>query len=198
MDNQHLELATLIGSRICHDLISPIGAIDNGLELLGMADGGMGPELSLINESVTNASARIRFFRLAFGAAGSQEISAHEIQTILRDVSAGQKVSFSWKSDRAVIRSDVRAIFLAEQCLESAMPYGGDITIRPDGDHWLVVGQAKKINVDEKLWSLLGGGKAGKDILPAHVHFPLLAQHCRAEHRKIECKLSGDSISIRL
>lgn len=198
MKSENLDLATLIGSRICHDLISPIGAIDNGLELLGMAGNGMSPEMSLINESVSNASARIRFFRLAFGAAGTQEVSIHEIRSILRDVSAGQKVNFSWKSDRSVPRSDVRAIFLAEQCLETAMPYGGDITIEPEGAQWRVTGQASKFNVDEKLWSVLGGGNAPKDILPAHVHFPLLAHHCRAEERSIQCKLTGDNISIVL
>jgi histidine phosphotransferase ChpT len=64
------DLAALIGSRICHDLISPIGAIGNGVELLLMEASGKGPELSLISESVAAANARIRFFRVAFGAAG--------------------------------------------------------------------------------------------------------------------------------
>lgn len=63
MGQSNINLAALIGSRICHDLISPIGAINNGLELLGMSDTPEGPELELISESVGNASARIRFFR---------------------------------------------------------------------------------------------------------------------------------------
>lgn len=60
----NLDLPALIGSRICHDLISPIGAINNGLELLNMAGTGAapGPELELIGQSVESASARIRFF----------------------------------------------------------------------------------------------------------------------------------------
>ena len=67
--DQHIDnLAALIGSRICHDLISPIGAVTNGLELMSMA-GGTGPELELVNESAANANARIRLFRLAFGQA---------------------------------------------------------------------------------------------------------------------------------
>ncbi len=57
---QSPDLAALIGSRICHDLISPIGAIGNGLELLSMAGAG-GPEVALISDSVSNANARIRF-----------------------------------------------------------------------------------------------------------------------------------------
>ena len=60
-------LAQLVGSRICHDLISPVGAIGNGLELLAMAGGrtmpGGSAELELISDSVVQANARIRFFR---------------------------------------------------------------------------------------------------------------------------------------
>ncbi len=63
MSHTHSNLATLIGSRICHDLISPIGAIHNGLELLELS-GGMSqtPEMQLIVESCANARARVTFF----------------------------------------------------------------------------------------------------------------------------------------
>ena len=70
MSQTNVNLSALIGSRICHDLISPIGAINNGLELLGMSGNTPGPEMELIHDSVGNASARIRYFRVAFGAAG--------------------------------------------------------------------------------------------------------------------------------
>ena len=72
MGQNKLNIAALIGSRICHDLISPIGAINNGLELLEMTGTSSGPEMELISESVGNASARIRFFRIAYGAASDQ------------------------------------------------------------------------------------------------------------------------------
>src|SRR3989440_6227618 len=69
----HLELAALLCSRVCHDLISPVGAIVNGLEVL---DDNPKPEdrdfaLDLIRKSAKTASARLQFCRLAFGAAGS-------------------------------------------------------------------------------------------------------------------------------
>ena len=54
------DLTALLGSRICHDLISPIGAISNGVELLLMDNVAKGPEMTLIAESVANANARIR------------------------------------------------------------------------------------------------------------------------------------------
>jgi histidine phosphotransferase ChpT len=63
------EIAALIASRICHDLISPIGAIGNGMELMALSSGQeqSSPELDLISQSVENANARIRFFRIAYG-----------------------------------------------------------------------------------------------------------------------------------
>jgi len=59
-------LAALIGSRICHDLISPVGAVGNGLELMQMAGGKLLPEMALIEESVEAARLRILFFRIAY------------------------------------------------------------------------------------------------------------------------------------
>ncbi|WP_187292463.1 hypothetical protein [Octadecabacter antarcticus] len=52
-------LNALIGSRICHDLINPLGAIGNGIELLGLAGVAVGPEMALVSESVENATAKI-------------------------------------------------------------------------------------------------------------------------------------------
>ena len=86
MGQSNINLSALIGSRICHDLISPIGAINNGLELLDMSGRTSGPELDLIQESVGNASARIRFFRIAFGAAGDQMMGRAEVVSILKDL----------------------------------------------------------------------------------------------------------------
>ncbi|MEO1362985.1 MAG: hypothetical protein AAFU86_04320 [Pseudomonadota bacterium] len=83
MGQDNVNLAALIGSRICHDLISPIGAINNGLELLNMAGASDGPEMELISESVENASARIRFFRMAYGAASDQPVGRAEVVSIL-------------------------------------------------------------------------------------------------------------------
>jgi histidine phosphotransferase ChpT len=67
------DLTALVGSRICHDLVSPLGAIGNGVELLGLTGIAPSPEMALIVESVENANARLRFFRIAYGAAGTDQ-----------------------------------------------------------------------------------------------------------------------------
>lgn len=197
MQNTTPDLAALIGSRICHDLISPIGAINNGLELLGMSGDASGPELSLITESVENASARIRFFRLAFGAASEQPVSTQDCQSVLRDMTRSGKLRVDWTLDGPATRADVRIAFLAEQCLETAMPYGGQITISKESDGWLVYGIADKFKVDDALWSVLGDGQVASDLAPAHVHFVLLAVHSRTEGRALRSSITDGDISIR-
>ena len=88
-----LELAALISSRICHDVISPVGAIANGLEMLGEEqDESMREQtMDLIRKSATQASAKLQFARLAFGAAGSAgaEIDLRDAEKVSRDFVEG-------------------------------------------------------------------------------------------------------------
>ena len=89
MTHTPLSLATLVGSRICHDLISPVGAIGNGVELIAMGGPINTPELTLISDSVANASARIKFFRIAFGVASpEQTLGAPSVKAIVEDTYA--------------------------------------------------------------------------------------------------------------
>ena len=89
-----IHLAALIASRICHDLISPIGAIGNGVELMIMdASGASSQEMALIIESAGHANARIRYFRIAFGlCAPDQRIGRGEVAGILQDLAAGGRL----------------------------------------------------------------------------------------------------------
>ena len=96
MGDSDVNLAELIGSRICHDLISPIGAITNGLELLDMVGGTQGPEMDLISGSVGSAGARIRFFRVAFGSASDQPLGRTEVAELLKDVERAGRVRVNW------------------------------------------------------------------------------------------------------
>ena len=189
-------LAALVGSRICHDLISPVGAINNGLELLGMSNSLEGPELELISDSVNNANARIRFFRVAFGAAGEQELGRMEIASVLGDVSKGARINYNWSSQEAAARRDVRMAFLAGLCLESALPYGGTIQILRSTDGWTVTGEGRKINVDENLWASLTTDAAEVEITPALVQFALLPAAAREAGRQLSFNQSLEKISI--
>lgn len=195
MGQSNINLAALIGSRICHDLISPIGAINNGLELLGMSDARSGPELELITESVENASARIRFFRIAYGAASDQTLGRAEVVSILADATRGGRLQVAYGPLDPQPRWAVRMAFLAVQCLETSMPYGGRIEIACNAAGWRVTGHAEKQSIDPQLWNILSGGEPG-DLAPAHVQFALLhAVSCDAG-REIRTQTDADRLSI--
>ncbi|WP_295314892.1 histidine phosphotransferase family protein [Roseobacter sp.] len=197
MGTPGINLAALIGSRICHDLISPIGAINNGLELLGMSGSDGSPEMDLIQESVGNASARIRFFRIAFGAAGDQMMGRAEVIAILKDLMEGARLQVAWGPMDAQPRSSVRMAFLALLCVENAMPYGGRVEISQEAGSWLLHGRADKLNIDETLWSVLTTRDTPDDLRPAHVQFALLPIIAGDESRRVRTEISGNEIRLR-
>ena len=168
------DLNALLGSRICHDLISPLGAIGNGLELLSMSGASAAPELALITESVENANARIRFFRVAFGAASAgQGLGSAEIRGILGDVMRGARLSVDWQPEGDCPRREVRLAFLLILCLETAMPWGGRIAVTRGDGRWRLHGAAERMKVDPVLWTLLLGGDAAVELSSAQVQFAL-------------------------
>lgn len=169
------DLAALVGSRICHDLISPIGAIGNGMELLSLTGGDSSAEMALINDSVDHANARIRFFRIAFGAAGpDQMVGRAEVTAILSDLAKGGRYSYQWQPAGDARRAMVRCALLMVQCLETALPLGGSITIDHDGDTWRLVGTGRRIAVDPDLWATLTDPHSDYGHSPAQVQFALL------------------------
>ncbi|NIZ14643.1 histidine phosphotransferase family protein [Phaeobacter sp. HF9A] len=194
VDNANL--AELVGSRICHDLISPVGAINNGLELLGMSNSLDGPELELIADSVNNANARIRFFRIAFGAAGEQELGRAEVVSVLEDVSKGGRIKYNWSPQEPAARRDVRMAFLAGLCLENALPYGGSVQILRSGASWTVVGEGRKIAADPTLWSSLSPEGGAVDFTPAQVQFALLSSAAQNAGCALKVEETLEKISI--
>lgn len=199
MGEQDNNLATLIGSRICHDLISPIGAINNGLELLSMAENPpAGAEMELIGTSVDNASARIRFFRIAFGATGKQLVGQAEITSILRDLYRDSRLSFEWVPADPQPRAAVRLAFLAILCLETAMPYGGRAKVTEDQGKWTLTGTADKLNVDPALWGLLNTPTGKTSVQPAHVQFALLPNIADDENRRVKYASDDTTITIQI
>ena len=191
------DLITLLGSRICHDLISPIGAISNGVELLMMDGGTMGPEIALIAESVANANARIRFFRVAFGLSRSdQRIGKPEVQSILSDLTRGGRLGMDWRGPADLPRREVKLAFLLIQCLETAMAFGGRITIDQTEGRWTLSGIADKLKIDPELWESLSNPCAEVDITAAQVHFALIPGELAQQNRRLTAHISPTEIAL--
>ncbi len=192
-----VNLAELIGSRICHDLISPIGAITNGLELLDMVGAVQGPEMELISGSVGSAGARIRFFRVAFGSASAQPLGRTEVAELLKDVERAGRVRVNWNLTEPVPRNQVKLAFLALMCCESAMPLGGVVDISAHGTGWQVIGTADKLNIDPELWKNVATGKFPNKITPAQVQFALLPETAKAMGRRIAVETNSTRVALK-
>lgn len=141
------KLASLIASRICHDLISPVGAISNGLELMSLGGAvGTGPEMALISDSCSNANARIRLFRIAFGfATDAARVSDTECRTILEASYADSRIDVIWTATGDLPRQEVQLAFLALQCVETTIPHGGQITCGRDDGRWTLTATGPRL-----------------------------------------------------
>ncbi|MGA2493207.1 MAG: histidine phosphotransferase family protein [Roseiarcus sp.] len=133
-----MDLAALLCSRVCHDVISPVGAIVNGLEVL---EDEKDPEMravatELIKKSAASASARLQFCRLAFGAAGSlgASIDTGDAETVMRGVIPGDRTILAWNPPRQFAAKN-KVKLLLNLCLiaQSAIPRGGVISVDLSG-----------------------------------------------------------------
>jgi histidine phosphotransferase ChpT len=191
------DLAALIAARICHDLISPIGAIGNGVELMMMDDGGQSPELTLITESVANANARIRFFRVAFGSASAdQRIARAEVMSILTDVTRGGRLVYAWNSAADLSRREVQLVFLLLQCLETAMAYGGRVQVDLDEARWLITAEAPRLKVDAALWQMLGQPGTPGEVSAGQVQFALVSDAMQRQGRQLQTDIKETTIRL--
>lgn len=150
------DLAALLGSRLCHDLVSPLGAIGNGVELLEMSPDFPGlaqsPELRLISEAVGAARARIQAYRMAFGMAqGEQRIGLAELRRLLDGIAAQGRLTITLDADGDFARPEIRMLVLAVMCMESAMPWGGRVIVLRDGPQWRLVAECDRSKVDPTL-----------------------------------------------
>jgi histidine phosphotransferase ChpT len=131
-----LDLAALLCSRVCHDLISPVGAIVNGLEVL---EEDKDEEtkifaLDLIKKSAETASAKLQFCRIAFGAAGSAgaQIDLGDAEKVARGLLADDKTKIVWNLPRELMpKNRVKLLLNMLLVAVGAIPRGGTITIDP-------------------------------------------------------------------
>lgn len=125
------DLAALLCSRICHDLISPVGAINNGIELYD--EGGAEEDaLQLIRMSAVNASARLQFARIAFGAAGSagSEIDSGDAESVAKNFMQNEKANLDWQAPRLLLpKNEVKLLLNLVLIANASIPRGGDIYV---------------------------------------------------------------------
>lgn len=191
------DITALLGSRICHDLISPIGAISNGVELLLMDNVAKGPEMTLVAESVANANARIRFFRVAFGqTTKDQRIGLTEVRGILADLARGSRTMVDWNTPTDLSRRETKLAFLCMLCLESALGQGGRLAVDRGESRWTVTGTAPRLRIDPKLWEVLSNPQTEVEIGASQVQFLLVPEEVARQHRRLTVEINETEIRL--
>ncbi|WP_040677824.1 histidine phosphotransferase ChpT [Rhizobium mesoamericanum] len=181
------DLAALLCSRVCHDVISPVGAINNGLELLD--EGGADADaMDLIRTSALNASVRLKFARLAFGASGSvgASIDTGEAERAAKDFAAAEKkTEVVWSGPRAIIaKNRVKLLLNLFLVAYSSIPRGGVIEVtleNPELDaKFKIVAKGKLMRLPPKFVEISTGEI--EEAIDAHSIQPyytvLLADEC--------------------
>jgi len=129
-----LELAALISSKICHDVIGPVGAIYNGLEILDEDDDVEAKTyaLDVIRNVTQQASARLQFARFAFGASGSAgaQIELGTAEQISRGLVGQGKHKLVWRGIPGHMAKDkVKLLLNLIACAITSLPRGGEIEV---------------------------------------------------------------------
>jgi histidine phosphotransferase ChpT len=197
-----LELAALLCSRVCHDLISPVGAIVNGLEVL---DDNPKPEdrdfaLDLIRKSAKTASARLQFCRLAFGAAGSAgaQIDLGDALNMAKGHIEDGKSTIAWNLPRLLLpKNRVKLLLNMLVIAQQTIPRGGTLTVDPIGVGetmgFKVTATGLNARLPQNIADLLANSQAAG--IDAHAVQPyytrLLAEACGL---KVALKSEGEAV----
>ncbi len=194
--NMQDNLAELISSRICHDLISPVGAIGNGLELME-AMGALTPELELVGQSAHSAQAKLKFFRVAFGAAGTAMIGGPEARRVAEEMFAAGRITIGFSRGwGARERGLVKLFYLLLLCVESSLPRGGLMACTPTDSGWEIEVRDVPVSPPKELWQHVLEGHNGIDASAKTIQFSLARQAMLA--RGIKVSLEHAEARLRL
>jgi histidine phosphotransferase ChpT len=170
-----LDLAALLCSRVCHDLISPVGAVVNGIEVMeDDADEQTKTfAMDLIRKSATTASARLQFCRLAFGAAGSAgaSIDTGDAEGVARGMMEDDKVKITWSLPRVLLpKNRVKLLLNLMVLAGSTIPRGGSLTLEAIGEGDTMGFKVSSSGLNARIPAAVPGLVAGQAENPIDAH----------------------------
>lgn len=147
-----LRLSELLASKLCHDLVGPVGAVNNGMELLAEDDLLMGDEaIKLVNSSAQQAGTILQFYRLAYGASGGSVTDYGMVRDLVEKMLQHQKSDLLWPESLPVMLPAVLPKLILNLCQLGAesLPRGGKVAlaIAANGEATAANGEATDLTV---------------------------------------------------
>lgn len=177
--NIDLWVAELLVSRLCHDIVGPIGAVNNGLELMADDELGMADDaLVLATKSSAQATLLLQYFRLAYGSAGHRESGdLASLQAMAADFLAHHKATLEWQPDPSLVtmpQGTGKLILNVIALAAEALPRGGSVAmiLRPagPGTHLEVVAQGEDAGFRDEVELGLIENVPLEELTPRNVH----------------------------
>ena len=188
------EMNALLGSRICHDLISPLGAICNGVELVEMMGAAGSAEVALLSDSAAAANARIRLFRIAFGmAAPGQKIGWGELGSVIETLSS-RRMKIDWTPTTDLERCEAKLGVLLLLCAETLIPFGGTVRVEMGPRVTLEIAAERMRDAPDLLMQLIDDTAALPDA--TDLHFPLARVAAAELGRRIDLDVAEGQLRI--
>lgn len=168
-----VDLASLLCSRLCHDLMSPVGALNNGIELLGDEQD---PEmrercLELLADSARATASKLKFFRLAFGAGGGfgEEVSTAEARSALEGLLGDGKVELGWLvASEKLPKGAIKLLLNLALIAGDSLVRGGRLDVGAEGEEIAIRAEGPRIVLDPAIQdTLLNGGADGVEARTA-------------------------------
>ena len=200
-----LDLAALLCSRVCHDLISPAGAIVNGLEVLEESKDEETKTfaLSLIKRSARTATARLQFCRIAFGAAGSMtaQVDTGDAEQVARGSIEDDKYKIAWNLPRALLpKNRVKLLLNMLLVATQSIPRGGILAVDGDGVAeamtFKITARGLNARIPQAVPALLAGCPEGGTIDAHAIQTFYAGLLARSSGLAVTIEAEGDAIMV--
>ncbi len=197
-----VDLSALLSSRVCHDLINPVGAISSGLSMIDdedsdeemreMAD-------DLVRDGTKKALALLSYARLAYGAAGGlgAEIKIEDAFEVLELLYATTKATLDWQLEPAMVpKNKAKILLILAHAAAESVPRGGNVTVSPQGDGYRLEVTGQRLFLNDDIVKALSGDL--DELKPKSTPAYIASQLAKEANGQIKAENDGEKITLEL
>lgn len=196
-----ITLSALLASRLCHDLVNPVGVIGSGLEVLdepGMDQEMRDAAMQLLRTGGKKSVALLKYARLAYGAAGGYgaEIPMEEAELALKEIYALTKAELDWRVPGGTASKEkVKTLLILTHAAADCVPRGGDVTVSEEGGDYVIEAVGPRTILQQDLIRALAGET--EDLKPNFAPAYVAGLMARAAGGSISAVLDGEKVIMR-